>query len=107
MKIKENYGWICPICGRVYNPNVKECEYCYCKNNNLKPIERSNTNDCTDSCYNQTSEPNKPKFDNNKKLYEKTFARQIPTYDPSNTYLKRNHTIFYDANGKTQPLDEN
>lgn len=21
-------GWICPNCGRVYSPYVRECEYC-------------------------------------------------------------------------------
>ena len=22
------YGWVCPKCGRVYAPDVKECEHC-------------------------------------------------------------------------------
>lgn len=25
---KSVYGWQCPICGRIWSPAVKECEFC-------------------------------------------------------------------------------
>ena len=30
-----NYGWICPICGRVYSPNQPECYNCNQKENSV------------------------------------------------------------------------
>ena len=32
------YGWVCPKCGKVYAPDVKECEHC-----NQKGGKNSNT----------------------------------------------------------------
>ena len=32
---KNNYGWICPKCGRVYAPIIMECSHC--NNNEIKP----------------------------------------------------------------------
>jgi hypothetical protein len=32
---KNNYGWICPKCGRVYSPFTFGCDYC--NNNEIKP----------------------------------------------------------------------
>lgn len=46
MNISNNYGWICPKCGKVMSPNESECLYCnkdvgYCNSlydNNLSSI---------------------------------------------------------------------
>ena len=35
MQVLGNYGWICPICGRVYSPNQPECYNCNKKENSV------------------------------------------------------------------------
>lgn len=37
----ENYGWICPKCGRVYSPFTHMCYYC--KNNDSSPFDNQIT----------------------------------------------------------------